>query len=58
MHPKGPKVGPFRSLFAPFLVTTVCQIDYKGMILAENESFNCPSMNLNKTLTQICNQSS
>ena len=28
---KGPKMGPFRSLFATFLVTRVCQIDYKAI---------------------------
>ena len=30
MCSKGPKVGPFRSLFAPILVTRVSQIDYKA----------------------------
>ena len=41
MCPKGPEVWNFRLLIAPFLVTGVCQIDYKPMKLVENESFWC-----------------
>ena len=41
MCPKGPEVWNFRSLIAPFLVTGVCQIDYKAMKLVENESLWC-----------------
>ena len=38
MCPKGPKVGPFRSLFAPFLATRICQIGFKAIKMVENES--------------------
>ena len=43
MCSKGPKVGHFRSLFAPILVTRVSQIDYKETKLVENESLLCPT---------------
>ena len=41
MCSKGPKVGPFRFLFVPFLVTRLSQIDYKAIKLVENENLKC-----------------
>ena len=41
MCPKGPEVWNLRSPIAPFLVTGVCQIDYKAMKLVEDESLWC-----------------
>ena len=50
---KGPKVGPFRSLFAPILVTKVSQIDYKATKLVENESLGSPTTVSIKTIILI-----
>ena len=47
------KVGPFRSLFAPILVTRVSQIDYKATILVKNESLWCPKAVSIKTIILI-----
>lgn len=32
---KGPKMGPFRSILATFLVTRVCQIDYTAIEMVD-----------------------
>ena len=53
MYSKGPKVGPFRHLFAPILVTRVPQIDYKATKLVENESLWCPTKFLSKEIVLI-----
>ena len=53
MCSKGPKVGPFRSLFAPILVTRVSQIDTKATRLVENESLWCPITVSIKTMILI-----
>ena len=36
-----PPQSPISDLIAPFLVTVVCQIDYRAMKLVENESLWC-----------------
>ena len=40
---KGPKVGPFGSHFDPFLITMVCQIDYKAIKMVEKKLVVSPN---------------
>ena len=53
MCPKGPKIWPFGSLFASFLVTLASQNDYKGIKLVENERFWCLTTVSIKIMTLI-----